>query len=699
MTAKLSKKKIFAGKSLRFFLDLNLEPGDHLFVMDVSGMEHGRGFHIGLDGDAPLDWASPLAAGTGADSAFVSIGPFHTVKFIDHEPGEELNLKGEEYLQVRRNMNSGTLAASMEWVAPIPVSLVAQDDVFASCIWKREARPVTVPATLQLLVAPNGAPAEIPRFKDADTEIVIDFGRELSGYIEFELTAEEGTVVDCYGFEYMRAGWRQDTHSLDNTLRYTCRAGRQSYSSLIRRGMRYLMLTIRHPSASVKPVRLFGISVIQSHYPVADIGRFRCSDALLNEVWKMSAYTTKLCMEDTFVDCPAYEQTFWVGDSRNEALIGYYTFGAEALVKRCLELVPGSSVQTPLYADQLPGGLSSVIPNWTFLWIIACQEYFEQTGDATFAARIWPHVRFTLRHYVLRIDALGLLNMRGWNFLDWAPIDQPDDGIVTHQNVFLRKAMLAASRLAMAAGCLAEAEEWTRRSSELRKAINRHLWTEENNAYADCIHADGRMSNTYSMQTQVSAYLCEMPDSDRAAAVEGSLMQPPVGFVPIGSPFMSFFYYEAMDKIGQHRWIVDDIRHHYGNMLEHDATTCWEMYPAQEAADAKPAAPTRSHCHAWSAAPAYFLGAIVLGVRRTAPGWKEAVIAPQPCGLSWASGAVPVFGGGRIDVSWRIDEAADRIHIRVSAPASLRYEIRYPAGYEGSCERIEVTDYATECME
>lgn len=696
---KAYNEEDFRGEKPELFLDLELEQGDHLFVMDVSGLEHGRGYHIGLDGDGPLEWLSPLAVETGKDSAFVSIGPFHTVKFVDHEPGEELDMMGEAYLQARQDMQSGTLTALMKWVRPIPLSLVSRDDVFASCIWKRECRPVTVPASLQQLVSPNGALTEIPRFDGADTEIIIDFGRELSGYIAFELTAEEGTVVDCYGYEYMRDGWRQDTHSLDNTLRYACRAGRQSYSSLVRRGLRYVMLTIRHASATAKPVKIAGISVIQSHYPVADIGRFQCSDTLLNEVWKMSVYTTKLCMEDTFVDCPAYEQTFWVGDSRNEALVSYYTLGAELLVKRCLELVPGSSRQTPLYADQLPGGLSSVIPNWTFLWVVACQEYYEQTGDAAFASRIWPHVRFTLEHYLLRMDELGLLNMRGWNFLDWAPIDQPNHGVVTHQNVFLCKALSAAGQLAIAAGQPTDGAAWANRAKELGRAINLHLWSEEKRAYVDCIHTDGRVSDIYSMQTQVTAFLCKVPELDRKEALEQLLLQPPGQFVPIGSPFMSFFYYEAMDEIGQYRWILDDIRRNYGRMLEHDATTCWEMYPGNQDNSGKSAAPTRSHCHAWSAAPAYFLGAIVLGVRRTAPGWKEAIIAPQPCGLSWARGAVPIFGGGRIDVSWRIDEENNRFHIRISAPASLRYEIRYPDGYEGSSERIEIPDCTTEYMQ
>ena len=45
---------------------------------------------------------------------------------------------------------------------------------------------------------------------------------------------------------------------------------------------------------------------------------------------------------------------------------------------------------------------------------------------------------------------------------------------------------------------------------------------------------------------------------------------------------------------------------------------------------------SRSHCHAWSAAPAYFLSRSVLGVKPLAPFWTSVEIAPVPCGLAWA---------------------------------------------------------------
>lgn len=39
-------------------------------------------------------------------------------------------------------------------------------------------------------------------------------------------------------------------------------------------------------------------------------------------------------MQDTFTDCPLYEQTHWAGDARNEALIAFGVFGAHDLARR-----------------------------------------------------------------------------------------------------------------------------------------------------------------------------------------------------------------------------------------------------------------------------------------------------------------------------------------------------------------------------
>jgi len=99
---------------------------------------------------------------------------------------------------------------------------------------------------------------------------------------------------------------------------------------------------------------------------------------------------------------------------------------------------------------------------------------------------------------------------------------------------------------------------------------------------------------------------------------------------------------------------------------------------------------TRSHCHAWSAAPSYFLGRQLLGISRQSAGWKQVRIAPDPAGLSWARGAVPLPEEGSIDVSWRLDEAGRTFRMRISAPESVELDIRCPEGYTAEVTTIRV---------
>jgi len=671
-------EETFTGEHPERFATVTLAPGEHLLLLDVTGGSHGHGFRLGLDCSTAFEIRSPLP-GSKSGAPFAAVGPFDYVERIDHEPYRALKRDHPEYLQIRGAASVKELLRYRNRMREVDRELFTVNDAFTACLWKKDEPPYPVPHALQHAVTDEPGPALLPLYPGKDTEIVIDFGRELSGYITFELDAADGTVVDGYGLEFMQDGWRQHTYLVDNTFRYICREGRQAYTSLVRRGLRYLILTFRRTS---HPVKLYGVSLLQSNYPVAQIGGFRSSDPLLDEIWRISRDTTRLCMEDTFVDCPAYEQAFWVGDARNEALVNYYAFGALEIVERCLKLVPGSSFQTPLYADQVPSGWNSVIPNWTFFWVTACLEYFRYGGKTAFPGEIWPHVRSTLHQYLALLNGRGLLDREGWNLLDWAPFEQPRKGVVAPQNMFFVKALRDAAEIGRISGAYAEAEAFAEAAEQLKRAINVALWDEETAAFVDCIHPDGRLSATRSVQTQIVACLCGIADGERRERIERLIIDPPASFVPAGSPFMSFFLYEALAQIGRFDRMVADMRRNYGLMIEHGATTCWEMYPWSDF-NANPRLLTRSHCHAWSAGPAYFLGAHVLGVQGTTPGWTEVRIAPQPCGLTWAKGSVPLPGKGRIDVAWRL-QTTDRgreIHLHIKVPGGVKIVTKAPDGY------------------
>src|SRR5690606_20553728 len=100
---------------------------------------------------------------------------------------------------------------------------------------------------------------------------------------------------------------RENPSLLDNSLRYITRAGRQRYVSPTRRGLRHLQLTVR-PGEVTDDIVLHDIGMIESHYPVSRVGSFRSSDPLLEDIYEMCRRTVIACMEDTWVDCPAFEQ-------------------------------------------------------------------------------------------------------------------------------------------------------------------------------------------------------------------------------------------------------------------------------------------------------------------------------------------------------------------------------------------------------
>ncbi|MCK9859335.1 family 78 glycoside hydrolase catalytic domain [Paenibacillus sp. ATY16] len=658
------------------YYEVELEAGEHFLLLDITQGDHGGAYHVAIHSEQKFSLHSPDPAG---ETPWLLIGPFDDTEYMDTRENRQIDRNEPNYIKAAGAASMEELAAVHSWIRPLEGVYYTEQDVFGSNVWRPEAERYALPSALNACLTAVREYAVIPRFQDGDTELVIDLGKQRTGFFGFELEAPAGTVVDVYGLEYLKADFRQHTFGLDNTFRYVCREGRQQYESPVRRGFRYAVLTIR---GAAGPVKLHEVYMVQSTYPVAEAGTFHSSDPLLNDIWAISQHTTRNCMEDTFVDCPSYEQTYWVGDSRNEALVNYYVFGELDIVKRCLRLVPGSKDRSPLYMDQVPSGWTSVIPNWTFFWVLATMEYVEHTGDKAFAAEMWPHVRFTLEHYLTHINAEGLLDMRGWNLLDWAPIDQPNEGVVTHQNLFLTKTLRQAVQMSVEAGKADEGVSFAEAAVLLEQAINDHLWDEERGAYLDCIHADGRRSDIYSMQTQVVALLCGIAQGERRAKLESYLLQPPASFVQIGSPFMSFFYYEALEAMRHIPAMLDDIRRNYGLMIANDATTCWEMYPNFTENRANAELLTRSHCHAWSAGPAYFLGRNVLGVKRLDSGWSKVRIEPAPCDLKWARGAVPLPDGGTIEVDWSI--ADDVMSLRISAPEEIELDVQLPEALTGN---------------
>lgn len=445
-------------------------------------------------------------------------------------------------------------------------------------------------------------------------------------------------------------------------MRYICREGNNRFLSLMRRSQRYLFVTLRNQT---RPAVLKHLALVESTYPVNRQGEFACSDAALTRIWDISARTLKLCMEDAFTDCPLYEQTLWVGDSRNEALFNYTAFGHDDIARRCIRLAALSLDKYPLIQCQVPSTWETIIPVWGFLWNLMIWDYYQYTADRNFLESVYPYAVKNLHNAETFSDERGLFSAPFWNMFDWSGIDDGHRTVV-HNNMFAIGAVDAALKIADVLKKEEDREWLLAYRNRLADALNR-LWREDAAAYPDSVHDNGAVSTRISLHNVFLPLLFDIAPEDRKSALIAHLVNPPEGMTPIGSPFAILYLFAAMEKVGMQDQVIERIRQAYQPMLDLGATTVWETFAQDNGG--KDAFPTRSHCHAWSSAPLYFLNRIVLGILPEAPGGTAFLISPRPCGLTWAKGASASIKGP-VQVSWTLE--GDTLNVTAEAPDGVQ---------------------------
>lgn len=508
-----------------------------------------------------------------------------------------------------------------------------------------------------------------------DIELMYDLGEQDIGYYRLELIAPAGVVLDICGVEYITPDGRiQNTWANRNTLRYITREGVNRFTSFKRRSGRYIFLTFRNLTA---PVKILNFQLIESTYPVHYIGSFNCSDARLDNIWTISTRTLKLCMEDTFTDCPLYEQTHWVGDARNESLFAYSVFDSQDIAKRCINLTAQSLERLPFAGCQTPSCWDVLIPAWSFLWGISVYDYYNYTNDKEFLKKAYPYVIQNLKGAEKYINKDDLFSGPFWNFFDWTAIDS-NQKTVTHNSMLMIGAIDSAIKIGDAINNTTHTQWLKEMRQRLVNGVNK-LYDNTRGAYVDSVRDDGSLSPSISQHTSFLALLYDIAPTDYRENLIRNITIPPEKMVKVGSPFAMLYLYETYEKLGMQERIVDEIYKNYLPMLEAGATTVWESFPTGTTGSG--GFPTRSHCHAWSSAPSYYLNRIVLGVVPVEPSATKVKLSPYLCGLKWAKGTVAT-ARGTISVGWKLVDN-NTVEINYTAPETIAVEFAKNPSLEG----------------
>ena len=382
-----------------------------------------------------------------------------------------------------------------------------------------------------------------------------------------------------------------------------------------------------------------------------------------NRLWKISVATLMRCMQESYEDCPYYEQLQYAMDTSLQMLFNYQLTDDDLLARKAIRDFRLSQRADGLLSSRYPTVQAQFIPSFSFYYIFMVAEHWRRFGDLSLVRENLRAIDGVLEWFSGCVDGTGLIRRSMyWDFIDWATTWEagvPSVGEDCHMAVasamyvyFLR----AAADLADLCGRTSTGDEYRTRADRCAEAIERLCWDEDRGLYADeTNHA------YFSQHMQVWCTLSGIAGEARARRI----MENAVPLATKCTFAYAYFWFRALEKVGLYaecETMIDRLR----ALPALNCTTIPET----------PDAP-RSDCHAWGAIAIYEFAAVVLGVRTISASEKKLRIAPRIDGRDHASGTV-FTGAGPVKVEWKYADGLFTLRIRSSSDAEK--EIVLPDG-------------------
>ena len=399
------------------------------------------------------------------------------------------------------------------------------------------------------------------------------------------------------------------------------------------RTYRYIQMNIQTED---DPLIIQDFKGIFTAYPFREAASFSCDDPALSKIWDVGWRTARLCANETYYDCPYYEQLQYVGDTRIQALISLYVSGDDRLMRKAIQVFDDSRISDGLTQSRYPCSSMQIIPPYSLFWIAMIHDFWMHRDDPVFIQSLIPGMYSVINWHAAHLDDSGLLGrMPWWHFTDWAkewPWNHTAGvGGVPSQDDQGRSSILSlqfAYVLQMAAEMMSEfdedalADQCLSLAHYINSAVYQRCWDPSRQLIADTPD-----QTVFSQHANVLGVLTNaIPNNQQKGVIERLLEEESLIQCTL---YYRFYLFRAMIKVGLGDRYLEQIQS-WRDMLDLGLTTFAERPE-----------PSRSDCHAWSASPNYDFLATICGILPDEPGFKSVCIVPHLGSLKEIEGEMP----------------------------------------------------------
>lgn len=481
--------------------------------------------------------------------------------------------------------------------------------------------------------------------------IVLDYGKEINGgvLITTQNVSPDAKYRIVFGESVMEATSTLGEKSADN---------HHSVRDMIVPAV--FMSTQRFGQTGFRFVKIEAVNgdiTLRSAKAVSDtkeldyIGSFECNDELLNEIWRVGAYTVHLNMNYYLWDGVKRDRLVWIGDMHPETSTINAVFGNDECVKNSLEMIK----------DETPSGSwMNRVPTYSMWWIIIQYDLYMHWGDFEYLKKQKYYITAIIDNLAVWIDNEYETDLKLGKFVDWSSRNQDCelDGI----KAIICMALNGAEKMLRMLGADVSAEKCKEYFKKL--CDENESGIEPNNRIAALTVLSGRIS--------------EAAKNKVLATTENEM-----------SCFMGYYILLALAKLGKHEKAIELIKNYWGAMIKLGGTTFWEEFRPEwtkNAARIDEIAPQSkvdihgtygehcynqyrlSLCHGWASGPTPFLSEQIGGIEILEPSCKKMRIKPNGAGLEWFNISYPTPYG---IVKIRYENIKGEEKILVDAPEEI----------------------------
>lgn len=542
-------------------------------------------------------------------------------------------------------------------------------------------------------------------------EMVLDFGQNLTGWVEIDAELSKGTTVtlsaseiqqdECFYRDNLRTAKAEFTYISNGTKAHA----RPHFTFY---GFRYMKVQIRE-TLDGKDVTEEWISKVTftAYHLRSDFeqtGKIVTGDNKVNQLFSNALWGQKDNFLDVPTDCPQRDERLgWTGDAQIFSETACYNMYMPAFYRKYLwdmraeqSILEGS---VPNVVPRLKEGMVSEYGScpWADAGVIIPWNVYQQYGNRTLLAECYPGMKAWVDCQKKKEEALGGAHLikDGFHFADWLALDneQPGpfgatDSLYIASAYYYKDAKIVAEA-AKILGIAEESERYQKLAAEILNAIREKYFGEK----GLCI-----------CQTQTGSAIAIMfglNPSDESRWQEGQILAQRVqdnqGYLNTGFVGTTMLC-PALTRTGHHDLAVQLLlNEEYPGWLysvNMGATTIWERWNSVMPDGHLNVDGMNSLNHySYGSIEAWMYGD-VCGIRPAEAGFKKAVIMPHADKRLGYAECTMDTSAGCYKISWKYED--DTVVYKVEVPFDAEAEFKVD-GMES--QKLEAGTYVFEVKE